>query len=120
MSIVVTDLDFQMIAGDKKVIEVAVVDEAGAAVTVTGYTASCTLKKSPGGTALVSWNNAAITKSTNKLTFTLDDADSAGLLGTYVYSPVIYDGLGNPTTIVHVDANGDERGYGIIEVLKRV
>src|SRR4051812_36895586 len=99
MSQVVTNLDFSMVQGDKKILTFALYNPDGTVAVLTGYTGSWLLKKTIGGTALIEKLPVDIVISTNHATFELSNADSVTLLGDYLHALVLTDGFGETITV---------------------
>ena len=93
-----------MYSGDDKSIAVTVTDPSGAAVTLTGATASWALATAPGATPLVTKTStdgeiAIGGDDDNVVTVTLEPADTAALGGVYLHELQLVDGAAKTHTV---------------------
>jgi len=94
----------RMYSGDDKSIAVTVTDPDGAAVTLTGATATWALATAPGAAPLVTKTSgdgeiAIGGDDANVVTVTLEPADTATLGGVYLHELQLVDGANKTHTV---------------------
>ena len=97
--------DFEMYAGDDKVIEVAVLDKTGVAVSIAGATIRWKAVRSFGKTVAISkatgGSGISITDAANgEFQITLTPANTASLKGSYFHEAEVEFGDGKKSTVL--------------------
>jgi hypothetical protein len=97
--------DFQLYAGDDRVLSCSVVDSTGAAQSLVGITSLIwTLRTAPGATALLTkgiGTGITVTNAAGGLyTIALDTLNTATLSGRYYHKAVLTDSVADITTIM--------------------
>lgn len=98
--------NFSMYSGDDEDIAVTVVDDAGAAVDLTGATITWKLADSRGGTIEItkvndSTSGVTITNAAaGEFTIHLSATDTDSLAGVYYHEAQVEDSLGHKTTVL--------------------
>lgn len=104
MSELVASVSLRYIAGDDVLLEFAVTDEDGDAAIIAGDTVHFAVARKVGQEPVLSTDDGNVTASlTNPsggvFQVAIDDADTAGLLGTYAWQCALEDVSGNVATV---------------------
>lgn len=90
----------ELYAGDSAELEIALTDEEGAALDLSGATLAWKLARTPHAAAEVSKaSGSGISISGSTATVALDDTETADLLGDYWHQLVVTDASGNVSTL---------------------
>lgn len=97
--------DFEMFSGEQKELAIAITDDAGAAVDLTGVTVRWSLARTARSAPLiekVTGDGIVVTDAAGgACTVTLVPADTEALEGDYYHEAEVTDGAGRPTTVLH-------------------
>ncbi len=93
--------NFTMHSGNRKNITVDVLDENDQPVDLTDGTAQLAFARTRGGTALFTKTGVLAGDPNNRVTFTIDPADTEALAGAYAWEAEYTDLGGRPSTVAY-------------------
>lgn len=99
MQTTIPDSNFEMFSGNTKPVRVDVLNQDGAAVDMTGASATLTVSAKPRSVALFTKAGSVSGTPINRIEFTIAPADTEALAGTYYFEVEVTDLSGRVSTV---------------------